>query len=136
MGAGLPMTEPSPSKSMPVFGFLEGEGKDGPGRSIDAVLAFDDAAVERIHDFIQWLFPLPEPSRAQPQSPIPSPDEIKVIRASSEAQANLERATGMMTAFYRRNDHWLRSHDHNHLRISRIIHSLALLLSKEAAQGF
>jgi hypothetical protein len=34
--------------------------------------------------------------------------------------------------FYSRQDHWLRDHDHNHLRISRIIRSLGLLKSEEA----
>jgi hypothetical protein len=130
------MADPSRSKSMPVLEFLKGKGKDDSGRSIDDVLAFDDASLERNHDFIQWLFPLPEPSRAQPSSPVLTTDEIKAIRASTEAQTSLDRATRRMIDFYQQNDHWLRYHDHNHLRISRIIRSLALLQSTAAAQEF
>jgi Opioid growth factor receptor (OGFr) conserved region len=130
------MTEPPRSKLMPLLEFLKGEGKDDSGRSIDDILSFGDAALERNHDFIQWLFPLPEPSRAQPSSPILTAEEITAIRASSEAQANLDRVTRRMSDFYSRQDHWLRYHDHNHLRISRIIRSLALLRSEEAAEGF
>jgi hypothetical protein len=42
--------------------------------------------LERRHDFIQWLFALPEPSRAQPQSPILTLAEITAIPESSAAQ--------------------------------------------------
>jgi hypothetical protein len=89
-------------------------------RSIGNVLAFDDHQLEHIHDFIQWLFPLPEPSRAQPQSPTLTSAEIAAIRQSSAAQENLKRAAQMMTDSYQRHDHWLRRADHNHLRIIRI----------------
>ena len=54
----------------PIVTFLEGEGPDDRGRSLFDVLAFDDAALERNHDFIQWLFPLPEPSSAVPDAPV------------------------------------------------------------------
>ena len=121
---------------MLILAFLEGYGKDDSGRCVDKVLALGDDDLEHIHDFIQWLFPLPEPSRAQPSSPILSADEIQAIRVSSAAQSNLHSATRRMTDFYLHNDHWLREIDHNHLRISRIIRSLVLLHSKEAAQGF
>ena len=69
---------------MPVLEFVEGTGIDGSGRSIDEVLAFDDAALERNHDFIQWLFPFPEPSRAQPSSTILTTEQITAIEASPE----------------------------------------------------
>jgi hypothetical protein len=121
---------------MPVLSFLEGRGTDGAGRRIEETLGFDDDYLERRHDFIQWLFPLSERSQAQPQSPILTAEEITAIRGSSVARANLDRAVSMMAGFYRRKDHWLRPRDHNHLRITRIISSLALLRSKEAAQEF
>ena len=71
---------------------------------------------------VVWLSALPEPSRAQAQSPIPA--EITAIRESSAAQENLKKAVELMSGFYQRNDHWLQYHDHNHLRITR---SLGLL---------
>ena len=76
------------------------------------------------------------PSRAQPQSPILTPAEITAIRESSAAQENLREAAELMSGFYQRNDHWLRYADHNHLRVSRIIRSLALLQGEEAAKQF
>ena len=121
---------------MPVLSFLEGEGRDAAGRLIGEILALNDHELERRHDFIQWLFALPEPSRAQAQSPILTPAEITAIRESSAAQENLKKAVQMMSGFYQRSDHWMRYAAHNHLRVSRIIRSLALLQGEEAAKQF
>ena len=43
--------------------FYRGSGTDHAGRRIDEILSWDDAALESVHDYIQWLFPLDEPSR-------------------------------------------------------------------------
>ncbi len=40
----------------PIHAFLRGAGRDGRGRRLADVLAFDDARIEAVHDFIQWLF--------------------------------------------------------------------------------
>ncbi|CAN5303700.1 hypothetical protein BH10PSE1_BH10PSE1_13220 [soil metagenome] len=120
----------------PVVSFLNGAGRDGAGRTLQAVLAFDDAALEHHHDFIQWLFPLPEPSRAVPGSPVLTEEERVAISGSAAALANLAAAAGRMSAFYEATDHWLVSQDHNHLRISRIIRSLRLLVGNTAADHF
>lgn len=120
----------------PVVAFLEGEGTDARGRTLFDVLGFDDAALERTHDFIQWLFPLPEPSQAVPDAPVPSADEMQAIHDSILAQCALAAATDRMERFYRSTHGWLRSHDHNHLRITRIIRSLRLLRGDAEADAF
>ena len=48
----------------PIVRFLVQDGRDGAGRTFAQVLAFGDAELERRHDFVQWLFPLGEPSAA------------------------------------------------------------------------
>ena len=53
-----------------IHDFLRGTGCDGRGRRLADVLAFDDARIEGVHDFIQWLFPLAEASRAVPGAPV------------------------------------------------------------------
>ena len=116
--------------------FLDGRGADDAGRTLDDVLAFTDAELERRHDFIQWLFPLPEPSRAVPGSPVLDPADAAAIRASPAAQANLARAAERMLAFYARTSEWRAPFDHNHLRITRIIRSLRLLAGDAAADDF
>ena len=119
-----------------VLAFLEGEGVDGQGRTIFGVLGMDNAALEQTHDFIQWLFPLPEPSSAVPDAPVLTAAEVEAIRNSTMAQCAMAAATDRMEAFYRSYPGWLRPHDHNHLRITRIIRSLRLLRGEEEADAF
>jgi hypothetical protein len=116
--------------------FLAGASPDAHGRSHADILAFPDEALEARHDFIQWLFPLPEPSRAVPGSPVLSEEDIAAVSASPAARANLRAAAQRMIAFYTANDHWLAGTDHNHLRITRIIRSLRLLAGDADADGF
>ena len=120
----------------PVILFLEGEGTDARGRTVFDVLAMDDIALERTHDFIQWLFPLTEPSAAVPASPVLTPGDVQAIRVSELAPIALAGATDRMAAFYRTTHDWLMPNDHNHRRITRIIRSLRLLQGDEAADAF
>ena len=119
-----------------ITAFLEGEGTDARGRTLFDVLAFDDVALERNHDFIQWLFPLREPSRAVPDAPVLTDAEVEAIRGSSMARIALAAATDRMDAFYRATHDWLMPNDHNHLRVTRIIRSLRLLVGDAEADAF
>ena len=120
----------------PIHAFLNGTGRDDRGRRIAEILAMDDAALEFTHDYIQWLFPLATPSMAQPGSPVLAAGDIPAIRADPLAQANLARATVLMSGFYARSQDWLNAYDHNHLRITRIVTSLKLLVGRDAAASF
>jgi len=119
-----------------IVAFLEGEGPDAAGRTLFDVLAMDNAALERTHDYIQWLFPLREPSRAVPDAPVLGDDEVEILQASAMAQIALAAATDRMEAFYRMTHDWLMPNDHNHLRITRIIRSLRLLVGDDQADAF
>jgi hypothetical protein len=120
----------------PLHAYLQGTGRDGRGRAMDDVLAFSDDALEHIHDYIQWLFPLPTKSMAQPSAPVLTSEETSAIRSDRRALTNLQRAADCMLGFYRRTDQWLSWSDHNHLRISRIIQSLNILAGESAAREF
>lgn len=120
----------------PILAFLEGEGPDARGRSVFEVLAMNDVALEHTHDFIQWLFPLPEPSQAVPDAPVLTPDDVLAVRASDLAPIALAAATDRMTNFYRSTHDWLMPNDHNHRRITRIIRSLRLLVGDDEADAF
>ena len=122
--------------SSPIVAFLEGEGTDGRGRTLFEVLALDDVRLETVHDFIQWLFPLTEPSIAVPDAAVLGPEDVAAIRESGMAQCALAAATDRMDAFYRSTHDWLMPNDHNHRRITRIIRSLRLLRDDEAADAF
>ena len=119
-----------------LVSFLDGSGTDNAGRYIDQILEMDDSELEDSHDYIQWLFPLTEPSNAVPNSPILTQDDISLIKEDISIKDNLSRAIERMEQFYTNNDHWIDEYDHNHLRISRIIKSLNLLLDREIAERF
>ncbi len=119
-----------------LIAFLSGQGRDAAGRTLDEILALPDGELESRHDYIQWLFPLMEPSRAVPGSPVLTAEERNLISTDSSIGTNLLRSAARMERFYEANDHWLRGFDHNHLRITRIIRSLRLLVGREEAEDF
>lgn len=120
-----------------LVNFLRGMGSDSHGRYHSDILKFSDKELEDTHDYIQWLFPLREPSDAVPGSPfLENEDTVRVIREDEDIQENLVMALVRMHRFYENNDFWLRQGDHNHLRITRILKSISLLSSKENAVDF
>lgn len=119
-----------------IVDFLKGAGTDGAGRTVFEVVAMSDRDLEQVHDFIQWLFPLAEPSGANRRAPVLAAEDVQAIHASGLAQIALAAGTDRMAAFYQRNSHWLVDHDHNHLRITRIIKSLRLLRGPGEAEDF
>lgn len=122
--------------SGPIHAFLVGEGRDGAGRLLTDVLAFDDSRIEGVHDFIQWCFPSSEASRAVPGAPVLGAAEAEAIRADPQARAGLAAARDRMRRFYAETDFWLCAHDHNHLRITRILTALRDLLGDGSAEAF
>ena len=117
--------------------FLQGIGPDSEGRIHSDILKFSDEELERVHNYIQWLFPLREQSDAVPGSPfLPDDEMVQTLREDDVVQENLVNALVRMERFYQNNDHWLQQNDHNHLRITRILKSVALLNSKENARDF
>ena len=121
---------------MNLVDFLNGTGPDYQGRYLRDIWDFNDKAIEQTHDFIQWMFPLREKSMSVPGVPTLSTADIEAIRTSEVARSNLEKSAQWYLGFLQRNDHWIKAYDHNHLRITRAIKSLHLLLSKEIAERF
>ena len=119
-----------------IVGFLEGRTPDHRGRILAMLLQQTDHQAETTHDYIQWLFPLDEPSRSVNGAPVLTELEIDQIRQSSLAQANLAKSARWFLGFLERNDHWITNYNHNHLRITRVIKSLRLLASDKAADEF
>jgi opioid growth factor receptor-like protein len=133
--------------------FYGAGGTDHAGRTLDEILAWDDWHLEDVHDYIQWLFPLEEPSRANPSAPLLTPEDIASFTNSPRQLEALHRAFVRILAFYgfeaigsggdtvirrssdwpSRSANWLRPSNHNHLRLTRIMKSLSLLgMSGEA----
>jgi hypothetical protein len=128
----------------PLVEFYRGTGTDGEGRCLDAILAWGDGRLEAVHDFIQWLFPLPEPSRFNPDAPLLTAEDLAAFRQDSALRANLRRSFERILTFLglaetgsgevvegsnfesRAADVW-EYPNHNWLRITRILRSLTLL---------
>jgi len=119
-----------------IVGFLEGKTPDHRGRILAMLLQQTDHQAEATHDYIQWLFPLDEPSRSVNGAPVLTELDIDEIRQSSLVQANLAKSARWFLGFLERNDHWITKYNHNHLRITRVIKSLRLLASDKAADEF
>lgn len=116
--------------------FLEDAAVDHRGRTRREILSWDDEAWEDAHDYIQWLFPSTERSMAVPMSPVLREPEISHIRASAKAQVALDENLQRYKKFLHNSDHWRCEHDHNHLRITRVLKCLKALKSLEDAQAF
>ena len=117
--------------------FLSGSGTDHAGRTYQDILDQDDQWLEYTHDWVQWCFPLFEKSQSVKSAPtLESANEVEVIRTCSSCQENMRLGLIRYEEFLRDNDHWLRYHDHNHLRITRVIKSARMLMSEEQAGEF
>lgn len=144
---------PPESADSAIVRFHKGEGPDHRGRTLDAILAWDDGRLEAVHDYIQWLFPLDEPSRFNAAAPLLTPADRAAFRQPALA-ASLRRALERMLAFYGlalqptapprltrsdgwqdRSAEWLHPGNHNLLRLTRIIRSLALLGQPDLARA-
>jgi hypothetical protein len=136
--------------------FYRGNGRDHRGRLLSHILGFHFDELERHHDYIQWLFPLPEPSGANASAPLLTHDDIAAFTSDPGLGKALLKSFDLMLEFYgleragqdgaleiRRASHfderrrqWLMRGNHNFLRISRILQSLSLLGCSRAAAAF
>ncbi|HLB99097.1 MAG TPA: opioid growth factor receptor-related protein, partial [Acetobacteraceae bacterium] len=72
--------------------FYRDGARDDEGRTLAEILAWDDDRLEEIHDFIQWLFPLPERSGANPSAPTLDAETIATFRADAGMRSRLRQA--------------------------------------------
>ena len=67
---------------------------------------------------------------------INDPALIERIRIDPTIANNFITSKNFFLGFLSRNDQWQRHHNHNQLRITRIIKSLLLFVSREEAESF
>lgn len=105
--------------------------------------------LEEKHDYIQWIFPLAEKSRCQPHTPVLDGISVLTIRNNKYLfQSKQCDAFKRMANFYgfdfskvNKEDrglskHWVSPHNHNYLRITRILKSLVLFGNQSVASYF
>lgn len=127
----------------PIVAFFQG-GRDDSGRTLCEILAWNDDRLEAVHDFIQWLFPTRQPSGVNLSAPLVTDATAAAFADDVVMRDRLRLAFDRMLAFYglRRRERaveidqgrfpfrsrvWLRPDNHNHLRLTRIMQSLAAL---------
>jgi hypothetical protein len=127
-----------------LIDFYRGTGTDTEGRRLDDILAWGDGRLEAVHDFIQWLFPLPEPSRFNPDAPLLTPEDVAAFGKDPALRASLRRSFERVLTFLglartadgevvegpnfaRRAAGVWDYPNHNWLRVTRILRSLHLL---------
>ncbi len=130
--------------------------KDCKGRTLSSILQWTDDDLEYSHNYIQILFPLPENSPNNLEAPVIDKATFDAFRSRPELRARLKVSFVRMLRFYgfelQESDgqvtvspaanfptatrRWVRSFDHNHLRITRIIRSLRVLGLEREAEAF
>jgi hypothetical protein len=133
--------------------FYSGRAPDHAGRFLDQIQRWPDQQLEAVHDFIQWLFPLAEPSPVNPRAPVLDRETIEAFNARPDLRQNLRASFVRMLRFYgletaadgavtrasnflQRTANWLHPGNHNHLRITRMLKSMTLLGLEEDAAAF
>ena len=112
--------------SSSIILFLSGHGFDHKGRLISQIRSFPDWMIEREHDIIQWLFPSDIHSNFFNKAPVLTDIDIVMMKKSFIIQENLKMSLDRMIAFYAKDDYWIVPHNHNFLRITRILRCLWL----------
>jgi hypothetical protein len=95
------MTPPS-SKMSPIIRFYDPDiqAKDARGRTLETILSWSNTELERCHDYVQVLFPLPEGSPFNFAAPVVDLEVMQAFRARSELRSQLGRGFDRMMSFY------------------------------------
>jgi hypothetical protein len=139
----------------PIIEFYLGAAPDHRGRYLREIQQWADDQLESVHDYIQWLFPLPEPSGFNAAAPTLTRASIHEFQMRRELQNHLRSSFLRMMSFYGlevrfserikvirspnfavKASAWLSPGNHNHLRITRILKCLTLLGLKAEARAF
>ena len=89
-----------PAPPHPIIAFYRDGARDDRGRTLAEILDWSDDRLESVHDFIQWLFPLPEPSGANPDAPTLDPATVQAFRDTPAMRDRLHQAFERMLRFY------------------------------------
>jgi hypothetical protein len=136
--------------NQPIVDFYSGKATEASGRTLREIHTWGYNELETVHDYIQWLFPLPEPSQYNPRVPILDAEQIAKFHADAELRAQLLASFDKILGFYgfernnmsivrsnsweeRSRNNWLSPGNHNHLRLTRILRSLSILGLKDYA---
>jgi hypothetical protein len=108
---------------------------DSKGRYLNDILKWSDEELEKTHDYIQWMFPLPEPSQFNHDAPVLNEFEIELFKSSAFLRKKLSESVVKFTSFLESTSKtWLVEYNHNHLRITRMLRCLCVLGMRTTAE--
>ena len=135
-----------------LLDFYRLQGRDSEGRTLNEIWGWGDEDLEHCHDFIQWLFPLDEPSAVNADAPLVSAEDREAFRTDPQLRNAMRRSLSVFLRFVglamtedgrivrggnfdRRLAVWKYT-NHNWLRITRVLKSLRLLDFEQEASAF
>ena len=83
----------------PILRYYGDAGTDDRGRTLAETQALDASRMEYYHDFIQWMFPLREASRYNPEAPVLTDDDVRAFHARPDLRENLGRSFAAFLRF-------------------------------------
>ena len=126
--------------------FLLGKEFTASGYDYDQLHKWSNNHWENYHDFIQWLFPLDEPSMHNPNGPVLTQDDFEKIKSNQELTdaivknynrflnyAGIQRNDNCLDFADYQKDFW-ETPNHNWLRITRVLKCLNLCGLHDYAQ--
>ncbi len=126
--------------------FYRGNDCDDKQRTIYDILDANSKYWEECHNFIQWLFPLPEPSQFNKNAPLLTQSDIEIFIKDEIIQENIEEAYHKFLDFlglylyenkiysYIDKPQRYLGFNHNHLRITRVLRFLTLTNNQNKAK--
>lgn len=148
---------PHPADNHPLVRFYRHQDGDESGRTLHGIWSWNGGRLEGVHDYIQWLFPLRTVSRFNPGAPLVTEEVAALFRTDDGLRGALLNSLEAMLVFYgfrlradkdgkpevflapdaaARQRNWLEPHNHNLLRITRILSCLSDLGLKPQAAAF
>ncbi len=124
---------------MEYVGFLKGNDPDDKGRYYEEIIGWGDFRLEVCHDYIQRVFPTDEQSRHSSIRPVIE-REVHILLGNPAAAEHMRAMYKRMLRFWQLdgdryyNWHHYGKRNHNYLRMTRVLQSLALFrMEKERA---
>ncbi|KAF6224446.1 hypothetical protein HO133_011023 [Letharia lupina] len=93
-------TNPSTTPTLVRFYDPAIQAPDPSGRTVSSILALPDTDLEHRHDYIQLLFPLPEPSPYHPTAPVIDRATFAAFRSRPDLRSRLLTSLTRMLHFY------------------------------------
>jgi len=140
---------------MKIVEFYRGERGNCNGDTLDQMVGlWTDGMLEMDHDYIKWMFPSNEPSMLNCDAPVLTKDESKIFESDPELQEKVKqsfiRFLKVLQFKMSRDDDairieaiepentpgWLRTFNHNMLRVTRVLKCLRLTGNTRYANAF